>query len=48
MLAIKGTLLANGQTVDIGAGGRPVQLSYVTCSTAEHVLLKASEGEPIG
>ncbi len=38
VIAIKGTLLANGRTTD-RKDDKPLQVSYVTCSSAEHVAV---------
>jgi hypothetical protein len=40
-LAIKGTLLANGRT-GAASDGKPFQVSYVTCSSAEHALFRGA------
>jgi hypothetical protein len=38
ILVIKGTLLANGLSMD-RVDGKPLQVSYVICSSAEHVTV---------
>ena len=38
ILVIKGTLLANGVSMD-RVDGKPLQVSYVICSAAEHVTV---------